>query len=422
MKVLWVSNSPIGPAANIWGNNYCGSSGGWIQTEYDCLDKDNIDMFFLCTLPSIKEFEVIKKTNNIGTAYFVHAPRISSGIAVYRRKQLLIQKIIDEVEPDIIHIWGTETWLSNSVAKVSTNAKKIIFIQGLIGVHQRYLGGYFKNNVRNREFASSLSLMSVVKNCIRNRGFRKQADIEINTIDLCRNVIIDSQFAQAYCESISENVCCYKHFLKPNNVFYQSEWSYDECEKKSIFTIYGSNSEKGTHNLLYAIAILKKRIPDIKVYIPGIYNLDNNRNLVKTHNNPYQNLLFDIIQSFSLQNNVVFTGKLNPSQMAEMMKKCNIFVNTSCMEVHALSLREAMVIGMPCITSQCGSVSEYVINGENGLIYRYEEYETLAYLICKLLYNVTIAENISREAKKAFRIVNHTDLSINEIYEELLKK
>ena len=33
MKVLWVSNSPIGPSADILGKEYQGSSGGWIQSE-----------------------------------------------------------------------------------------------------------------------------------------------------------------------------------------------------------------------------------------------------------------------------------------------------------------------------------------------------------------------------------------------------
>ena len=41
MRLLWISNSPIGPAAAILGEEYKGSSGGWIQSEYEALDKSN---------------------------------------------------------------------------------------------------------------------------------------------------------------------------------------------------------------------------------------------------------------------------------------------------------------------------------------------------------------------------------------------
>lgn len=61
MKVLWVSNSPIGPSAEILGKEYQGSSGGWIQSEYEALDKTLYQMFFLSTLPLVKRGEVLLK-------------------------------------------------------------------------------------------------------------------------------------------------------------------------------------------------------------------------------------------------------------------------------------------------------------------------------------------------------------------------
>ena len=67
--------------------------------------------------------------------------------------------------------------------------------------------------------------------------------------------------------------------------------------------------------------------------------------------------------------------------MALRLEKANCFVNPSVMENHALSLREALIVGVPSISTVCGSVSDYVVNGKNGFLYRYEEYEVLAELI-----------------------------------------
>lgn len=38
MRVLWVSGRLIGPAATIINSDYKGTSGGWIQTEYEELN------------------------------------------------------------------------------------------------------------------------------------------------------------------------------------------------------------------------------------------------------------------------------------------------------------------------------------------------------------------------------------------------
>ena len=117
MKVLWVSNSPIGPSAEILGKEYQGSSGGWIQSEYEALDKTLYQMFFLSTLPLVKRGEVLHKKDEKGEVFCVNAPRLSYGIKTPEILQKNIQEIIDRIKPDIIQIWGTETWLSNSVSK-----------------------------------------------------------------------------------------------------------------------------------------------------------------------------------------------------------------------------------------------------------------------------------------------------------------
>ena len=40
MRILWVSTSPMGPASRILKMPSPGSSGGWIQSEYEALVAD----------------------------------------------------------------------------------------------------------------------------------------------------------------------------------------------------------------------------------------------------------------------------------------------------------------------------------------------------------------------------------------------
>ena len=168
--------------------------------------------------------------------------------------------------------------------------------------------------------------------------------------------------------------------------------------------------------------MIKNSFQNLKVYIPGNYKLDSNGELLPSVGDAFQNTLYKMINELGLKENIVFTGKLSAEQMASTMARCNVFVNTSCMEVHALSLREAMVVGLPCVTSLCGSVSEYVKDGENGLIYRYEEYEVLASHIKKLLMDVEYSKHLSNNAKETFRHQDSQDIPLNEIYNKLTKR
>ena len=419
MKLLWVMNSPIGPAASILGQAYGGASGGWIQSEYEALLKQDVDFFVLSTLPSVKKGEILHRKSEMGELYCVHAPRISSGITVPQILRENVQQVIRQINPDVIHIWGTETWLSNEVSKCKAAAPKVIFIQGLIGVHRRYLGGYFGNLSEDRKYCTRKAFTVRIKSLFRNSGFLRQAEIERETIANCGNVIVDSDFARAYCASIRPDIQCFQHTLMPNQLFEHRKWKLERCNRHSIFTVYGSSAEKGTQNLLKAVAIVKDSIPDVTVLIPGIYDLDAKGKLLPGQKGSFQNVLYRMIQDYDLMDHVHFTGRLNAAQMAETMEKCHLFVNPSCMEVHALSLREAMVEGVPSISAQCGSVAEYLQHKENGLMYRYEEYETLAYYIKMIYRSDELANKLSANAVKAFEKMQEGDQSLDQIYRVL---
>jgi glycosyltransferase involved in cell wall biosynthesis len=119
---------------------------------------------------------------------------------------------------------------------------------------------------------------------------------------------------------------------------------------------------------------------------------------------------------------VQFVGKLNVREMISYHKKSNLFINPSIMEVHALSLREALTMGVPSISSLCGSVNEYLDNDINGLIYRYEEHEVLAFNILKILDSPSRASQLGKNAKDKMMKINRDDKSIPlmEIYRNIL--
>lgn len=418
MKILWVSNSPIGPAAQILEGKYQGSSGGWIQSEYEALNNiEEHQMYFLCSLKTVKPGEYIHKANSTGEVFCVNQPILSSGVRNPKKLVKTVENVIRQIEPDLIQIWGTETCLSNIVAHDPFDVAKVVFIQGLIGVHVRYLNGYFSRK-KNKKYFAGEKIISRLKSVVREKQFLRQADIEADTLSYCKNVIVDSNFAKAYCMSVTEDIRCYRHILKPNRVFYKHKWSLDGCRRHTIFTVYGSSSEKGLQQLLKAVSLVKTDLKDIKILIPGPFSTDEDGKLKPSSSNGFETVLRNMIDDLNLQENVEFLGKLSANEMADAIYVSHIFVNPSCMEVHALSLREAMCQGVPCISSLCGSVGELIMHGENGFIYRYEEYEVLAFYIKQLMENDNLAVEISSKAVCAIEEMEQRDenRTLTEIY------
>lgn len=418
MKILWVSSVPIGPASKILNLPYSGTSGGWINSEYEKMNLEDNKMYFLTSTRNISE-DYICNSWEKGSAYCIKSPINSIGIKTPKKITKIIDKIIEDIKPDIIHIWGTESYISNAVSKSKYPCKKVVYIQGLIGMHIRYLGGYFKSK-DNKPFLKNSNIISLLRNEWIRYRYYNQALIEKNTIINAGNVIIDSDFAKAYCESISNKINCHILQLEPNSIFYRYSWNLDDCERFSIFTIYGANFEKGLHQLVKAVNIVKKKYPKVKLIIPGYYPLDPNGLLKYNSKNSFINSLRQMIDIYELRENIKFVGKKTPREMAEQIAKANVYVNPSCMEVHALSLREAMAVGAPCISSMCGSVIEFMQHRQNGLIYRYEEFEVLAHYIIELFENDKLSTELSSKAKQSLKTQNCK--SLIDIYNGILNK
>lgn len=421
MKVLWVSARLIGPAASIMSTDYSGTSGGWIQSEYDCLSEEMLEIVHLCGVREKLDKAYKKVENEKGTLYLLELPRVSNGRKASTQMIDSVRLILSEVNPDIIQLWGTETCIQDAVVSSDNSIPVVVFIQGLIGVHYRYRGGYM--TVLNRDYYSYSSLKQKFLKYCRDLAFENQVSIEKNIIYKAKHVIVDSDFARSYCSSLGDDVSCYTRHLNPNKLFLNKKWEYSSCEKNTIFTVFGGSPDKGLHQLLKAITIVKKKIPNVKVLIPGPFHIDDEGRIMRINQlSTYEKWMASYIDKYSLHDNVYFIGSQSPEGMAMQIAKCNVYVNPSCMEVHALSLREAMTVGAPIISSLCGSVAEFITYGRDGYIYRYEEYELLAFLIIKILSDNQLAKSLGNNAReKMMEFFNSSETeNLYNIYRRIL--
>lgn len=391
MRVLWITFRCIGYAGTVFGYSRS-ESGGWIDALSNALDeqKRNKELeIHILALGNRNEtkYDILTQT----TYHIVDLNYLSSDEAQNVRNW---HSIIQRINPDLIQIWGTEFPFGKGVEKASSGIPVVFYIQGIINVLHEHPAGdisLLKLLFENHLFAIPryLELLREIKR------YKIQSKIELDMVKNSDGIIVDSKWAAA--QYLLPESKIYYHSLPVNEVFFKDSWSIEGIEKYSIFTVAGKGGLiKGLHNLLYAVAILKKRYPQIKLYVPGASSARTPAFVFDTICVRHLN---KIIKKYNLENNVIFVGKLRPDEMKEYICKSNVFVMPSCVENHSSSLREAMYCGCPSIASDAGSAFEFVSHSHNGFLYRYNEYKTLAYYIQLVFDNDELAVTIGANAR-----------------------
>lgn len=83
--------------------------------------------------------------------------------------------------------------------------------------------------------------------------------------------------------------------------------------------------------------------------------------------------------------NVVFTGEKRGLELSQIYASADAFVFPSGTETFGNALLEAMASGLPPVCTDSGGVTDYTADGENALVCRYGDPESLARAVAALL-------------------------------------
>ncbi len=95
--------------------------------------------------------------------------------------------------------------------------------------------------------------------------------------------------------------------------------------------------EKGIQHLIPIISIVKTKFPNIKLIIMG--------------DGPAKPYLKELIQQYHLEKNIIITGFVN--NPFPLLKNSSIFIFPSLREGFPNALAEAIICGLPCISTDC---------------------------------------------------------------------
>ena len=379
------------------------AAGGWlVGASEKILEKGDITLSYC--FQSKEDCE----GNADGLYYFsmptVPAVRNKRRISYNKKHFDRFKNEIAQIEPDVIHIFGTETWFQRQFAYMLRDMglidKTIVWIQGLT----YHCARDYANSMTFGEI-HRITLWEFIRGT-NVAGIRKRLKYngmgEIEEIGFLKNVFVRTDWDSACCLALNRELNFYNCNETLRDAFYVEKlWDIENVEKYSIFTTNYSSPLKGFHQMIEAMAIIVKEFPNAKLYTTGIDIINKPTGLDKRIREPsYFKELREKIFEYNLQDNIVFLGTLLEDEMRDRFITSHVFSSTSSIENSPNTVGEAMILGVPCVASDVGGVSSLLKHGEEGLLYPFSEYTMLAEYICRIFRSKELACDLSKRARK----------------------
>lgn len=421
MKILWIVNTPI----DILGERLYGKKANGLWMDALLSDYRKHGGFDLVVATSAKVQKTLRYQS--GGAIFYAVPD-DVPICYNENKPANLaawKDLIGTEKPDIIQVWGTEFSHGFCALKAADAFKipSVIYMQGYLGsISRHYTAGMtaseLKSNVTFRDLIKHDYILS------QQKKYYSASSREMEEFSLAGRIICENDWCENSVRAVSPGIKVYRCPLSINKAFAQYKWDVKNCEKHSIICNASGYPLKGLHMLLRAVALIKRDFPDVKLYVPGKEMIGNRSFIWRLRKRGYDKYIGKLIKALDLSDNVVWLGPLTQDELAKQYAKTHVFVLCSAIENHSSSLKEAMMVGVPCVASAVGGVPEYVRHGENGFLYRFEEYDIAAAYVKRLFENDDLAQIISKKSHLGM-IELHENNAVFErmlnIYKQMLK-
>lgn len=429
MKVLWLINAPI-PALCERAGLPVQVKEGWIEGLYNSLmalvREEKQDFQLAMAFPQFSRSETIEGELD-GNSFYGFYKEEDKPYKYNKRLEERLKYIIEKAAPDVVHIAGTEYEHAAAMVRVFNKPEKtVVSIQGLTSVYARHYMADLPIKIRyGFTFRDLVKLDNLY---FDRKKYYKRGAMEKETIRGAGHIIGRTDWDNICTRLINPDAQYHYCSEILRKTFYDgSRWNMDECDSHTIFVSQGYYPIKGLHYMLEALSDIRKFYPDVRLRVAGGVSLNNAglKNRLKQKN--YQHYLAELIEKYSLAGCVEFLPPLKADEMKKMYLRSNVFVSPSSIENSPNSLGEAMMLGVPCVSSLVGGVGNMLINGAEGFTYQHDAPYMLAYYVMEIFKmqdfqrdNLeSMTENAHKHALKLFDRAENAERMI-KIYEAVI--
>ena len=376
MKVLWISNALVSDQG-------ISSTGTWLVALYDSIKKFAPRLFVVNAVPT----PGCSAPENISTDN-IQQYRIPQSCRIDESTLQSVCDMIKSLNIDLIHIWGTENCWAYHLISAELKLPLLIEMQGILStVKENYLGGLSVSTLlKNITLRDLLRYKTSLYNISAFDHMIEKENIIIRDSDY---IAYQSEWVRDWLQAKNNKAKLYSSNIVLRNDFYScGQWAKERSYRKfSIVCISSFDYPlKGGHVLLEALAILKDSYPNIELRVAG-------KLVPRWKYTSYDKYIRRKIKRLGLEHNVRWCGPLNSKELIDLLEESTVFVCPSYIESYSLATAEALMIGIPTLTSCSGALPEFQKYG--SLCFSVGDYRQCAEKIDFLFQHPEIAEEIS---------------------------
>ncbi|MCM1138946.1 MAG: glycosyltransferase family 4 protein [Muribaculum sp.] len=398
MKILWITNSLFEEYFQAKGK-HASYTGGWMRSLALRLTEQYPEL----EIAVAARYAGVDKLEELITDKFTfYALPGATARTKYDSSIEPIWKVVkNRFKPDMVHIHGSE--YPHGLAYIRANGTEgvMVSLQGIVSRIARHnSGGIFLT-----EFLQNLTLYDLLISSTpfkETRNYRHLGKMEEELLSRVNHIIGRTSWDKVHSWAI--NPTATYHFCNETlrSEFYSTnKWDLSKCQPHRIFLSQAAKPIKGIHKVIEALPYILRKYPDTEIYVAG-NNFTRHDDLhSKLRYMTYGKYVNKLMKKYGISDKIHFLGMLNAEQMAEQYRMANVFICPSSIENSPNSLGEAQLMGCPVVASYVGGVPDMVENGINGLLYRFEEHEMLAYNVCRVFSDGELANTLSVGGVKA---------------------
>lgn len=252
-----------------------------------------------------------------GTIFHV-LPRANRKIGLltaYASDRIRVYRLLKQVKPDLVHIWGTE--FSYGLCGMDFKGKKLFSLQGILtAIRERASISHFEK-IHSRLYEKcvlrAIPAITTESEWARDRVLEIAPEARIRIWDYA----VEERFFAAT-RSLETTPSC----------------------------LMGGSNAPGKNHKLAIKAFSRPELSHVKLYLAGEKPADYEK----------------------LPSNIIALGRVSRDEMVELLSKVWCVVHPSFADTGPTMIKEARVVGVPCIvTHDCGA-KQYIVQGKSGFV------------------------------------------------------
>lgn len=406
MKVLWLCNIMLPFIAKSLGQRIVVKE-GWLSGIVREIKKDDhqgIELVICFPSTDIMQFAkgdeaLFYKNSANGIAYYIFREDIANPEIYDPSMEQSLKAVLDDFNPDIVHIFGTEYPHALAMAKAFAKPEKtLVGIQGLCSaiadVYMANLPYSVQKRKTFRDYVKKDSLME------QQQKFYQRGENEKEVLKLVGHVTGRTDFDREMTGKLAPNAKY--HFMNETlrEDFYVERWNIDRIEPYSIFLSQGNYPIKGLHFVLDILQDVVKKYDETVVYVAGDVITAHETIKDKIKISGYGKYLLEQIKKKNLEDHIKFLGALNADKMCARYLKSHVFLCPSVIENSPNSVGEAMLLGVPVVAADVGGVHNLLTDGKDGILYPVDKPEAMKEAILRIFEDDKLAMSYSSCARE----------------------